>query len=164
MNTNSKMGDPLNPRDESAMEAILNDEIEAILNNETKRDELNTEINESDNTDTPLTKEKILDYIKRQALNAAIIAYNSTLAEITPIDHNGKYKMPRIPILDTIYRKFYYSYLDGDWKKSLFDESTAEERSYKPLLKSPNGGRRKSSRKNPKKKTRRNRRKSVRRR
>ena len=162
MNTISEIKNPLNTEDEN--------EIKNILNDEQKSGEINTAINESDNINTPLTKEKFLDYIKRQASNAARIGYNSTLAEITPIDHNGKYKMPRLPILDTIYRKFYYSYLTkqnpGYWNKSLFDKSTAAERNYLPLLKSPNskGGRRKSSRKNPKKKTRRNRRKSVRRR
>jgi len=48
--------------------------------------------------------------------------------------------MPRIPILDTIYRKFYYSFLtrqNPSWNKPLFDKDTAAERNYLPLLKSP---------------------------
>ena len=73
-------------------------------------------------------KNAILKNAKRVAINTAIILYNSTIAEITPIDHKGKMKIPGIPVLDTIYKKLYYTYFAKE-TQLLF----TEEKHYIPL-------------------------------
>jgi hypothetical protein len=75
----------------------------------------------------------IRENAKRIAINTAIILYNSTIAEITPIDHNGKLKIPGIPIVDTMYKKLYYTYFANE-TKPLF----TEENHYIPLYTNEN--------------------------
>ena len=141
-----------------------------------EKDRIEELMNETNPTDDDLNKEErqlvqdaeksmkktAVDKIKRIAANTAITLYNATIAEITPIDHNNKLKMIRIPIIDTIYRKLYYTYLVGNnqsWNTSLFDEATAEDRNYVPYIKG--GGKKRKTKKDVKKRKKHKKKKSL---
>ena len=86
-------------------------------------------------------KENAVTTIKRYIKNCGRILYNITIAEITPIDHNGKWKGIGIfPVLNALYKKYYYTFDAHEskrqkWSTSLFDEATADERHFLALKK-----------------------------
>jgi len=163
---NNEIQNPLNIEIEHEIkEDLANDEeINKIIDDPNNKinNQINKKINDEMNEDTPLTKEKLKDYFKRKLLNTGIILYNTTLGELSPINPYGEFKPMGIPVVDTLYAKYYHSILrKKGWNNNLFEQ----EKRYIPLKKyvPTKGGKRKPNRKSHKKKTRRHRRKSVRR-